>query len=92
MQLKAENLSAAICFVPEQLIQPKALYKEMTVKIPAPSFVLLYNDERYMPAYHEMKLSDAYMDQDGECSLQLSIKVYNINKDAGSELLEKCPL
>ena len=49
------------------------------------------NGERYMPAYHEMKLSDAYMDQDGECSLQLTIKVYNINKDAGSELLEKCP-
>ncbi len=38
-----------------------------------------------------MKLSDAYMDQEGECSLQLIIRVYNINKDAGSELLEKCP-
>ena len=44
-----------------------------------------------MPAYHEMKLSDAYMDQDGECSLQLIIRVYNINIGAGSELLEKCP-
>ncbi len=74
-----------------QMIQPKDLYKEATVKIPTPSFVLLYNGERYMPAYHEMKLSDAYMDQEGECSLQLIIRVYNINKDAGSELLEKCP-
>ena len=44
-----------------------------------------------MPAYHEMRLSDAYMNQDGESSLQLIIRVYNINKDAGSELLEKCP-
>ena len=49
------------------------------------------NGERYMPAYHEMRLSDAYMNQDGESSLQLIIRVYNINKDAGSELLEKCP-
>ena len=49
------------------------------------------NGERDMPAYHEMKLSDAYMDQDGECSLQLIIRVYNINIGAGSEILEKCP-
>ena len=44
-----------------------------------------------MPAYHEMKLSDAYMAQEPEYSLQLKLDVYNINIDAGSELLEKSP-
>ena len=44
-----------------------------------------------MPAYHEMKLSDAYMAQELEYSLQLKLDVYNINIDAGSELLEKSP-
>ena len=75
----------------KQMIQPKELYKEAPVKIPTPAFVMLYNGERHMPAYHEMKLSDAYMEQEGECSLQLIIRVYNINIDAGSELLEKSP-
>ena len=74
-----------------QMIDPKDLYKEAPVKIPTPAFVMLYNGERHMPAYHEMKLSDAYMDKEGECSLQLIIRVYNINKDAGSELLKKSP-
>ena len=75
----------------KRMINPKDLYKEAPVKIPTPAFVMLYNGERHMPAYHEMKLSDAYMAQEGECSLQLIIRVYNINKDAGSELLEKSP-
>ena len=44
-----------------------------------------------MPAYHEMKLSDAYMAQELEYSLQLKLDVYNINIDTGSKLLEKSP-
>ena len=75
----------------KQMIQPKDLYKEAPIKIPTPAFVMLYNGERYMPAYHEMKLSDAYIEQESECSLQLIIRVYNINIDAGSKLLEKSP-
>ena len=59
-----------------QMIDPKDLYKEAPVKIPTPAFVMLYNGERHMPAYHEMKLLDAYMAQEGECSLQLIIRVY----------------
>ena len=64
---------------------------EAQIKIPTPEFVLLYNGTRDMPAYHEMKLSDAYIDKsdNGKCSLQLVIRVYNINSDAGSEILEK---
>ena len=75
----------------KNMIKPKDLYKETQIKIPTPEFVLLYNGTRYMPAYHEMKLSDAYIDDsdNGKCSLQLVIKVYNINSRAGSEILEK---
>ena len=75
----------------KNMIPSNNLYMEAQIKIPTPEFVLLYNGTRDMPAYHEMKLSDAYIDKsdNGKCSLQLVIRVYNINSDAGSEILEK---
>ena len=37
------------------------------------------------------KLSDVFLNQETDYSLQLKLEVYNINIDAGSELLEKSP-
>ena len=74
-----------------RMIDPKDLYKEAPVKIPNPKFVVLYNGERYMPPSDEQKLSDNFLKEEPEYSLQLKLDVYNINIDAGSELLEKSP-
>ncbi len=74
-----------------RMIDPKDLYKEAPVKIPNPKFVVLYNGERYMPPFDEQKLSDNFLKEEPEYSLQLKLDVYNINIDAGSELLEKSP-
>ena len=74
-----------------RMIDPKDLYKESPVKIPNPKFVELYNGERYMPPFDEKKLSDNFLNEEPEYSLQLKLDVYNINIDAGSKLLEKSP-
>ena len=74
-----------------RMIDPKDLYKEAPVKIPNPKFVVLYNGERYMPPFDEKELSDNFLKEEPEYSLQLKLDVYNINIDAGSELLEKSP-
>ena len=74
-----------------RMIDPKDLYKEAPVKIPNPKFVVLYNGERYMPPFDEQKLSDNFLNEEPEYSLQLKLDVYNINIDAGSKLLEKSP-
>ena len=74
-----------------RMIDPKDLYKEAPVKIPNPKFVVLYNGERYMPPFDEKKLSDNFLNEEPEYSLQLKLDVYNINIDAGSKLLEKSP-
>ena len=74
-----------------RMIDPKDLYKEAPVKIPNPKFVVLYNGERYMPPFDEQKLSDNFLNEEQEYSLQLKLDVYNINIDAGSKLLEKSP-
>ena len=44
-----------------------------------------------MPPFDEQKLSDNFLKQEAEYSLQLKLDVYNINIDAGSKLLEKSP-
>ena len=74
-----------------RMIDPKDLYKEAPVKIPNPKFVVLYNGERYMPPFDEKEISDNFLKEEPEYSLQLKLDVYNINIDAGSELLEKSP-
>ena len=74
-----------------RMIDPKDLYKEAPVKIPNPKFVVLYNGERYMPPFDEKKLSDNFLNEEPEYSLQLKLDVYNINIDASSKLLEKSP-
>ena len=74
-----------------RMIDPKDLYKEAPVKIPNPKFVVLYNGERYMPPFDEKELSDNFLKEEPEYSLQLKLDVYNINIDAGSKLLEKSP-
>ena len=74
-----------------RMIDPKDLYKEAPVKIPNPKFVVLYNGERYLPPFDEKELSDNFLKEEPEYSLQLKLDVYNINIDAGSELLEKSP-
>ena len=74
-----------------QMIDTNDLYKEKPVKIPNPKFVVLYNGERHMPPFDEQQLSDNFLNQEPEYSLQLKLDVYNINIDAGSELLEKSP-
>ena len=76
----------------ETLIEVKKLFGRKMVKIPAPEFYILYNGKENLPREIPMKLSDAFPGApDGECSLELRVKLININHDAGHELLEKCP-
>ena len=37
-----------------------------------------------------MKLSDAFLGDDDEIALQLTVRVYNINSDKNNEILKKC--
>ena len=76
----------------EKMIPAKERYKIGTVKIPRPAFFVFYNGEAKTETEFEQKLSQAYLDnEDDTCvSLELTVKVININTQAGSELLERC--
>lgn len=81
----------------EQLIPVKERYKAKIVKIPRPEFFVFYNGTENIESEYELKLSDAYIDKmsvdngdNDAVSLELKVKVININSKSGNEALEKC--
>ena len=52
---------------------------------------MLYNGKEDYPKEKKEKLSDLFVDgYDNDCSIELTVKVININYDKGHELLDKC--
>ena len=45
----------------KRMIDTKRLYREKTLRIPRPAFIVLYNGPEDIPEYQELRLSDAYL-------------------------------
>ena len=74
----------------EQLVDSKARYRTTLVKIATPEFYVFYNGEKEQPLEQVLTLSDAFMNPVGENSVELKVKVININSDKAHEVLDKC--
>ena len=74
----------------EQLVDSKARYRMTLVKIPTPEFYVFYNGEKEQPLEQVLTLSDAFMNPVGENSVELKVKVININSDKAHGILDKC--
>ncbi len=74
----------------EQLVDSKARYRTTLVKIPTPEFYVFYNGEKEQPLERVLSLSDAFMNPAGENSVELKVKVININSDKAHGILDKC--
>ncbi|MDR2501268.1 MAG: Rpn family recombination-promoting nuclease/putative transposase [Treponema sp.] len=80
----------------EKIIERRKLYKSALEKIPAPEFIVLYNGKKPCPGQTTLRLSDAFKDT-GDLrgalpaapDLELTVRVYNINKGYNQEMLEK---
>lgn len=55
-----------------------------------PEFYTFYNGTEKLENESELKLSDAYLMQDGNPMLELKARVININPSAKHEILDKC--
>ncbi|MDD3362096.1 MAG: hypothetical protein PHW34_10535 [Hespellia sp.] len=75
----------------EQIVPVKDRYKKQMVKIPKPEFYTFYNGLDWKEKETVLKISDAFQVQDDDPTLELQVKVININPDMGHDLLEKCP-
>ena len=75
----------------QRMINTDELYRKKLLKIPRPTFIVFYDGKEDFPEYQEMKLSDAFLgSEEDEISLQLTVRVYNINSDKNNEILKKC--
>jgi hypothetical protein len=86
-------LYAALVY--DRLITENGLevYAEKRIQIPRPKFAVLYNGTRKQPAISELKLSDLYLpdeglDSDMFGSMELTVKLYNINDPANDEIVK----
>lgn len=68
----------------------KEIYKEKLHKLPTPKFYVLYNGEKELKQ-DVLKLSDAFKLPSGEFTLELTVKVLNVNYNSGCDTLEKSP-
>lgn len=74
----------------KKLVDEKKLYGSKPVQIPTPVCVMFYNGDRELDDVTELHLSDLYSNQDVEPSLELTVKVYNINYGHNKRLMEAC--
>lgn len=75
-----------------ELKQDKSIYGNSIISLPFPEFVVLYNGTEKHPEYSEMRLSDSYITGKEEPSLELIVKIININAGKNEELKQKCPV
>lgn len=76
----------------EELVDDDARYRTRLVKIPTPEFYVFYNGVKDFPMEEELVLSDAFLNPPGENSLELKVKVININSDKAHDILKKCEI
>lgn len=74
----------------EQIIPIRDRYKKQIVKLPKPEFYTFYNGKSKWTKEKVLKLSDAYLLQNDDTMLELTVKVINIRSEENHELLEKC--
>lgn len=74
----------------QQMVSNRDFYKESAIKIPRPEFLVLYNGTKNMPDFWTIKLSDNFKGEGEEISLQLIVKVYNINSGRNPKVLARC--
>lgn len=60
------------------------------VQIPVPEFYTFYNGTEEFPKEKILCLSDAFIKSSGKKSLELKVKIININTEKKHEILEKC--
>lgn len=78
----------------KKMVEPRAVFKKTLVKLPWPTFVVMYNGTDPLPPETRLELSNCFLGDDasdGKSLLNLSVIVYNVNEGAGCSLLEKSP-
>ena len=71
----------------------RSLYTKNRLPLPRPEFIVLYNGVEEMEDRRMLKLSDMFIGQsldDNIITLELTVKMYNINAGKNVEMLDRC--
>ncbi len=74
----------------QKLYFSKAIFSETPVQLPTPEFYVLYNGRKDAPLEQTLKLSDTFIGECDKISLELIVRVINVNYDKGSKILDDC--
>ena len=74
----------------EMLLDSQERYARRLVKIPTPEFYVFYNGKTDYPTETVLYLSDAFMTKSEHVPLELEVRVLNINKSKGNQILQSC--
>lgn len=66
------------------------VYGSKLIKLPTPQCVVFYNGTKDMPEEQILRLSDAFENKEQESSVELKVRMININFGQNKELMEKC--
>ncbi|MCL1884758.1 MAG: hypothetical protein FWF81_13525 [Defluviitaleaceae bacterium] len=72
------------------LSDKKALYKNSLATIPTPKFYVLYNGKEKLKN-NILRLSDAFRFDNHDFSMELTVKIIDVNYDSGDDVLQKSP-
>jgi len=77
----------------EMITTKKDIYRQSLIKIPRPEFIVFYNGKAKFPEQKTLKLSDAFIQTNSKgkrlSSLELEVRVVNINKGHNVSILRK---
>ena len=74
----------------QKLVNNRSLYSSTLQKIPAPNFLVFYNDIDKQEDSWVNHLSDAYENLTGEANLELKVITLNINEGHNKKLMKQC--
>ena len=74
----------------EKLQTPADRYLKKLSPIPTPEFYVFYNGMEDYPETTTLKLSDAFMTKPEQVPLELTVQIFNINKDKKNKILKTC--
>ena len=74
----------------EHIQNPRDRYSRALKKIPVPVFYVFYNGRENIPAQKILRLSDSFIMQPETPTLELVVKLININYDKDSQILKSC--
>ena len=76
----------------EKIIPVKKRYQSKLIPIPTPEFIVFYNGVEEYPVEETLRLSTAFAEKEGMPSLELVVRVININPEKKHEIVDKCQI